>query len=388
MAHSTWKQCLLMVILGVAALGGVLGSPPEQGFRGVNLGGWLVLESWITPSLFQQNGVAAGQGTWEFCQQLGKAKCQAALNAHYDAWLQEDDLRALSQGGITHLRIPVGYWLVDIQPDEPFVDGAWPYLERALGWCRKYNLKALIDLHGAPGSQNGNDHSGRVGPINWPQPQNVNRTISVVTTLATRLQNSTDVVFGIELINEPKTTDLNGPITFAVLKDYYLRAYASIRATGWKEDIWLADGWAYGQNDPVWNGFMAPPNYYGVYLDVHNYFEWWVPTQDPQQLLRYPCDVDRKKISSWPADWIVVGEWSLAIQWTMPTNNDYPQDWFRAQTQAYCPQCQDGGPQTPGKGWFFWNFKIESGYDEWNYLKGIQTGWMPKDAANPGGFRC
>ena len=30
-----------------------------------------------------------------------------------------------------------------------------------------------------------------------------------------------------------------------------------------------------------------------------------------------------------------------------------------------------------GKGEFFWNFKIETGYDEWNFLLGLQNGWFP-----------
>jgi hypothetical protein len=29
------------------------------------------------------------------------------------------------------------------------------YLLKAVGWAAKYNLKVIVDLHGAPGSQNG-----------------------------------------------------------------------------------------------------------------------------------------------------------------------------------------------------------------------------------------
>ena len=32
---------------------------------------------------------------------------------------------------------------------------------RALSWARKYGLRVNLDLHTAPGSQNGWDHSGR-----------------------------------------------------------------------------------------------------------------------------------------------------------------------------------------------------------------------------------
>ena len=32
---------------------------------------------------------------------------------------------------------------------------AWPRVVRAINWAEKYGLGILVDLHGAPGSQNG-----------------------------------------------------------------------------------------------------------------------------------------------------------------------------------------------------------------------------------------
>lgn len=64
------------------------------------------------------------------------------------------ELMTLANAGITHLRIPVGYWILGppyLYSDEPYVTGGWYYLERALGWCKQLGLKAVIDLHGAPG---------------------------------------------------------------------------------------------------------------------------------------------------------------------------------------------------------------------------------------------
>ena len=61
---------------------------------------------------------------------------------------QEEDLKSLSDVGITHLRIPIGYWLVDVAEDEPFPpapisddDGQRYYLKRLLGWADKLDLK-------------------------------------------------------------------------------------------------------------------------------------------------------------------------------------------------------------------------------------------------------
>jgi glucan 1,3-beta-glucosidase len=56
---------------------------------------------------------------------------------------------------LNHVRIPIGYWAYDVGPGEPYITGQHNYLLKAIGWAATYNLKVIIDLHGAPGSQNG-----------------------------------------------------------------------------------------------------------------------------------------------------------------------------------------------------------------------------------------
>jgi aryl-phospho-beta-D-glucosidase BglC (GH1 family) len=67
------------------------------------------------------------------------------------------------------VRLPVGYW--NLGPDEitfvpPFEKFAAAYntslihIHKLFQLADKYGLGILIDIHGAPGSQNGADHSG------------------------------------------------------------------------------------------------------------------------------------------------------------------------------------------------------------------------------------
>ena len=56
---------------------------------------------------------------------------------------------------LNHVRLPIGYWAFEVGPGEPFIQGQIPYLQKAVTWAGNHGLKLIVDLHGAPGSQNG-----------------------------------------------------------------------------------------------------------------------------------------------------------------------------------------------------------------------------------------
>jgi glucan 1,3-beta-glucosidase len=56
---------------------------------------------------------------------------------------------------LNHVRLPIGYWAFEVGPGEPYISGQQAYIQKAITWATKYNLKVIVDLHGAPGSQNG-----------------------------------------------------------------------------------------------------------------------------------------------------------------------------------------------------------------------------------------
>lgn len=393
------KVFFLLIALSVLASGAKTkrsrAGAPDQVFRGVNLGGWLVLESWITPSLFSNNSVADGLGEWQFCAQVGPTNAPQVMNAHWDTWLLQSDIAAIAASGLTHVRIPVGYWIVDIQPGEPFVSGGWNYLLRALQWIKQAGLFAVIDLHGAPGSQNGFDNSGYAGPINWPIPSNINRTIYDLGLIAAKVvelnaQPATlNVVSAIELLNEPKTTAAGGPIQMETLMLFYEQAYTVIRQANFTGAIWVHDGFNY--NSPLWDQFMPPPYYTNVYIDTHIYHAFGGPSDvsTPWGNIQYTCQSSLPMIAQhvW-SDWTIVGEWSLAFGPATPLNVLDGVGWLlsfaQAQMQAYCPQCCGSSTlYQAGQGYFFWNFKIETGYQEWNYLQGLSLGYFPTNASAP-----
>ena len=56
---------------------------------------------------------------------------------------------------LNHVRIPIGYWAFEVGAGEPYISGQLPYLQKAVTWAGNHGLKVIVDLHGAPGSQNG-----------------------------------------------------------------------------------------------------------------------------------------------------------------------------------------------------------------------------------------
>ena len=182
---------------------GVKITDPEENWKvsGPALGGWLVIEPWVTPSLFYQflgtdekyksvdeTAAHTAMDAYSFCTVLGDDEANRQLRLHWAAWVRDEDIKAIAAAGANVIRVPVPdcecqtlrspchaltlrRFLVGIfVPREPFIgcwDGALEELDRLVELCRKYNLKMLIDVHTAPGSQNGFDNSGRTWNLKW-----------------------------------------------------------------------------------------------------------------------------------------------------------------------------------------------------------------------------
>jgi len=125
--------------------------------RGVNLGGWLVLERWMTPGLFE--GVTGADET-SFCVELGEA-ARERLTRHWSTFITEEDLAWLAGIGISAVRIPVGHWIFGPPypyhekygaSQHPYVEGGLDVLDSAFEWAERHGLLVIVDLHAAPGS--------------------------------------------------------------------------------------------------------------------------------------------------------------------------------------------------------------------------------------------
>ncbi|KAJ5746460.1 hypothetical protein N7520_011642 [Penicillium odoratum] len=277
--------------------------------RGVNLGGWLVLEPWITPSIFDDAGDAAVD-EWSLCTVLGTDQCRTVLAKHWSSFITEDDFKQIASTGMNHVRIPVGYWALEHLDGDPYVDGQLEYLDRGVTWARAAGLKVMVDLHGAPGSQNGFDNSGKRGSIGWQQnANNVVNTKSALRALTTRYANDTDVVTAIEALNEPS---IPGGVNEDGLKQYYYDAWGIAREVSQETTVVLHDGF---QPTESWNGFMSESTgVWYVMMDTHHYevFDTSLLAMDVKAHASNVCGFVEQHVKT-SDKWTIVGEWTGAM---------------------------------------------------------------------------
>ncbi|KAH3672685.1 hypothetical protein WICMUC_004203 [Wickerhamomyces mucosus] len=201
--------------------------------KGISLGGWFVLEPYITPSLFEQfdqndTDFILPVDEYSFCTKLGQEDCLKQLESHWDLYYTEDDFIDIKNYGFNTIRIPIGYWAFFKLDNDPYVQGQIKYLDRAIDWARLQDLKVWIDLHGLPGSQNGFDNSGQRGNVSWfDNEENLNITFKTLNYIFAKYGggNYTDVIIGIEIANEPLAPKLN----ISDLLDFIYNSYYDYR---------------------------------------------------------------------------------------------------------------------------------------------------------------
>lgn len=93
--------------------------------------------------LFPPTGI---QDEYTFCQYTPKAEAQAALADHWATWITEDDIKEIAAAGLNHVRIPIGFWALDVSGGEPYIQGSMYYLRLAVAWAAEHGLHVLIDL--------------------------------------------------------------------------------------------------------------------------------------------------------------------------------------------------------------------------------------------------
>ncbi|KAG5933514.1 hypothetical protein E4U60_004428 [Claviceps pazoutovae] len=407
----------------VPALNEDWGSYGSHPARGVNLGGWLSLEPFITPSLFDFDSRLGIVDEYTLCKHLGRTAADT-LEKHYATFVNEDTFKDMAAAGLDHVRIPYSYWAVEVYDGDPYIfRTSWRYLLRGIEWARKYGLRVNLDLHALPGSQNGWNHSGRLGPIGWLNGTdgqvNAKRSLEIHDKLTQFFAQDRykNIITHYGLANEPKMTYLEAGDVLQWTKD----AYDIVRKNGVKALVVFGDGF---MGLDKWKGLM--PGYDDMVLDVHQYV---IFNQDQiklshQKKVQYACtgwtqQAQQSMDRSTGYGPTLFAEWSQAdtdcaqyltnVGWGTRWEGNYKSG--DKATEVLTPRCPamdsscscaaaNADPSQysdayrrflqmfaeaqmhsfeKGWGWWYWTWKTESA-PLWSYEAALKAGIMPKKA--------
>nr|XP_019009605.1 exo-beta-1,3-glucanase [Kwoniella pini CBS 10737]OCF48386.1 exo-beta-1,3-glucanase [Kwoniella pini CBS 10737] len=383
--------------------------------RGVNLGGWLVTEPFIVPSLYEQYQTSTPQAIDEYTlsQAMGN-NLSEKMEEHYKTFITEEDFAAISSAGLNYVRIALGYWAIETIENEPFLPKvSWTYFVKAIGWSRKYGIRIFIDFHALPGSQNGWNHSGKSGSVNWLYGvmgiANAQRSLETIRTITEFISQDgiKQVVPLFGLVNEVMAKTVGKD----VLEKFYYQAYQTVRGVS---------GYGAG-NGPILlmhEGFLGVANWTGflngadrIGMDQHPYLAFGdINTESHAVQAKTPCTWGGGTNDSMTNFGLTLGgEWSNAIndcglwlngvgstpKYQIAGNDcsiyDEWMNWsedFKKGIMNYTMSNMDAL-----QNWFFWTWKIGNstvkGYPtspQWNYRLGWEQGWIPKDPRIAGGF--
>ncbi|MFA5361951.1 MAG: cellulase family glycosylhydrolase [Candidatus Omnitrophota bacterium] len=227
------------------------GSGEEIVLRGVNLGNYLLNEKWMT-------GIGAGdtpniEDEWtlrnELTARFGAQGCAELLNTFRDSYLQEIDFDNLLRLGVNFVRLPVYYRILQDEQGnwvtKPDGEIDFDRIDRVVRSCAERGIYVLLDLHGAPGAQSTEFHTGRADynqlfKDSCRGASYRDQTVALWKEIACHYKDD-PAVLGYDLLNEPM-----GAPTPQILWDFYDRIYRAIREVDANhlmvmEGIWFWD---------------------------------------------------------------------------------------------------------------------------------------------------
>jgi endoglucanase len=167
--------------------------------RGVNLGGWLLWEEWIWGGKFHSQTYIMDALT----QMTSKEDAEHFRDSVYLHYISESDIKKIHEAHMNVVRVPFNNRIFDEAAEPSEYKGiGWRVLDSLLGWCKKYGVYAILDMHAAPGGQSPYFIADPGKITLWKSEENKKRTIALWKAIAERYKNN-PAVGGYDLLNEP-----------------------------------------------------------------------------------------------------------------------------------------------------------------------------------------
>ena len=117
---------------------------------------------------------------------------------HYDAFIQEEDIRKIASMGFDHVRLAIDYEVLEDEYGRTREEG-FAYVTRVVEWCKRQGLNIVLDLHKAYG-YDFNNAGDQKKNILFTNKMVQKRFVNLWIKIAEHYANETHVAF--ELLNE------------------------------------------------------------------------------------------------------------------------------------------------------------------------------------------
>lgn len=315
---------------------------------GVNLGGWLLIEKWMTPSLFTN---LPAQDEFNLSQSLlGKKR----ILTHRQNFITEADFKWLAKNDIRQIRLPVGHWI--LKSDESYVASP-EILDWAFAMADKYKQKILLDFHGLAGSQNGLDHSGQIGDSQWLNHKNRAKNLDKLTEFAEHYSRY-ESFLGLEIANEPVVDQTN----YSQIIEFYRQAEQTIRPILKNEQIIVFSD---GYKPNLISGNLPG----GGWIDHHHYQLFDKAShRRPYFYQLHFTRAQKNKLSKIAKEQpLIIGEWSASLPNNQNNNPRKTKQYIQTQLDAF----------QSAKIAYFWSYKTEIT---------VQASWRFRSLVEQGAF--
>ena len=266
--------------------------------KGINAGQILVQEGWMSP--FALEPLKNADGSYvkdadnniqypEFTEEefrtalasnpnLAGHDLEALLQCYWQCFFTEEDFRIIKEDlGLNTIRLPF-YWENILNSDLTLKseEAAFSYLDWFISCAAEQGLYVILDLHGAPGSQNGYEHSGAASMEAglWKSEENVAATVALWEFISRHYTDTAPElgkwIAAYDLLNEP--TYETQSVTTKECWEVFDKIYDAIRANGDAHVIAMEGCWDFSS--------LPDPTSYGwenVLYEYH-WYNWWPNT--------------------------------------------------------------------------------------------------------------
>lgn len=140
----------------------------EKVLFGINLGNWLLMETWMNVIPDYTGDWAHADTLQRLTERFGEKKTAELMRIYQDNYITAEDISQIERLGFNCVRVPFWYrnfmnedgsWLTESMDENP----GFIRLDALIEQCGEHGIYVILDLHGAPGGQSMDHSTGKAG---------------------------------------------------------------------------------------------------------------------------------------------------------------------------------------------------------------------------------